>query len=231
LQMVDMFKMSDLGLLTYYLGIEVKQDDNGIFLPQGNYGQRILENGVMEDCNSCEVPMEPKLKLRKESNTPLVNATEYRSLVGSLRYMVNTRPDLALVVGYVSRYTEEPHEEHLATVKHILRFIAGTKRQGLLYPRTEEGSRLIGYSDSDLAGDLDSRESTSGIMFFLGDSLVSWQSTKQRVVALSSCEVEYIAAATRAYQAVWLAHLLSEMMDNEVSVPMLRIDNKPSVSD
>jgi hypothetical protein len=174
LQMVDMFKMSDLGLLTYYLGIEVKQADKEIFLSQGNYAQRILEKGGLENYNPCEVPMEPKLKLRKESNTPLVNATEYRSLVGSLRYMVNTRPDLPFAVGYVSRYMEEPHEENLAAVKHILRFIAGTKRQGLLYPRTEEGARLIGYSDSDLACDLDSRKSTSGILFFLGDSLVSW---------------------------------------------------------
>jgi hypothetical protein len=174
LQMADMFKMSDLGLLTYYLGIQVKQADKGIFLSQGNYAQRILEKGGLENYNPCEVPMEPKLKLRKESNTPLVNATEYRSLVGSLRYMVNTRPDLAFAVGYVSRYMEEPHEENLAAVKHILRFIARTKRQGLLYPITEEGARLIDYSDSDLACDLDSRKSTSGILFFLGDSLVSW---------------------------------------------------------
>ena len=93
----------------------------------------------MEDCNPGEVPMLPKLKLSRESNSPCVNATEYRSLVGSLMYLVNTRPDLAYSVGYVSRFMEEPHEEHLAGVKHILRFIAGTRQWGLFYSRKNGG--------------------------------------------------------------------------------------------
>jgi hypothetical protein len=199
LQMTEMFKMSDLGLLTYYLGIEVKQEDQGMTLSQGNYALKILERGGLLDCNPCDVPMQPKLKLRKESDTALVNPTEYISLVGSLRYLVNTRPDLSFLVGYVSRYMEEPHEEHLAAVKHILRYISGTRLQGVFYPRKKEGrNMLFGYTDSELAGDLDSRKSTSGVLFLLGDSPVSWQSVKQRVVALSSCEAEYIAAATGA---------------------------------
>ena len=89
---------------------------------------------------------------------------------------------------------------------------------------------MLGYSDSDLAGDLDSRKSTSGVLFFLGRSPVSWQSTKQRVVALSSCEAEYIAAATAACQGIWLARLLSELKDSEVQVPVLRVDNKSTIS-
>jgi hypothetical protein len=133
----------------------------------------------------------------------LVDATKYRILVGSLRYQVNTRPDLTFAVGYVNKYMEEPHEEHLAAIKHILRFITGTRLQGVFYPRKEEGARLIGYSDSDLVGDLDIKKNTSGVMFFLGDSPFSWQSSKQRVVALSSCEAKYIAAATGACQGVW----------------------------
>jgi hypothetical protein len=125
------------------------------------------------------VPMQPKLKLRKESNFVLVDASMYRSLVGSLRYLVNTRPDLAFYVGYVSRYMEEPHEDHLAAVKHILRYIAGTMGVGVFYPkRRGERAELHGYSDSDLAGDLDSRKNTSDVLFFLGMGPVSWQSTK-----------------------------------------------------
>jgi hypothetical protein len=170
------------------------------------------------------------LKLQKESNSALVDATEYISLVGSLRYLVNTRPDLAFAVGYVSRYMEEPHEEHLAAVKHILRFVAGTRLQDIFYPREEGSARLVDYTDSDLAGDLDSRKSTSGVLFFLGDSPVSWQSSKQRVVALSSCEAEYIVAATGACHGVWLARLLSEMMDAEVSAAVLKIDSKSALS-
>jgi hypothetical protein len=171
------------------------------------------------------------LKLKKESRSPPVDSTEYRSLVGSLRYLVNTRPDLSFSVGYVSRFMEKPHEEHLAAVKHILRYISGTKTHGVFYPRKKEGStKLLGYTDSDLARDLDSRKSTSGVLFFLGDSPVSWQAVKQRVVALSSCEAEYIATATGACQGVWLARLLADMTDTEVSVPMLKVDNKSALS-
>jgi hypothetical protein len=225
-EMSAVFRMSDLGLLTYYLGIEVKQSDDGISLTQGSYAKKILEKGGLLDCSPCLVPMQPKV-----SESTKVDATEYRSLVGSLRYLVNTRPDLAFSVGYVRRYMEEPHEDHLATMKHILRYNAGTIDYGVFYPRRKGGrAELHGYSDSDLVGDLDSMKSTSGVLFFLGRSPISWQSTKQRVVALSSCEAEYIAAATAACQGVWLARLFSELKDAEIGVPVLKVDNKSTIS-
>jgi hypothetical protein len=175
--------------------------------------------------------MQPKLKLKKESELPKVDATEYRSLVGSLRYLINIRPDLAYSVGYVSRFMEDPHEDHLVAVKQILRFVAGSSDIGVFYPRRSGyRAQLRGYSDSDLAGDLDSRKSTTGVLFFFGRSPVSWQSTKQRVVTLSSYEAEYIAATTAACQGVWLARLLSELKDAEIKVPVLRVDNKSTIS-
>jgi hypothetical protein len=99
--------------------------------------------------------------------------------VGSLRYLVNTRPDLAFSIEYVSRFMEEPHEDHQAAIKHILRYIAGTRDWGLKFAR-KKGDQpvLLGYSDSDLAGDVKCRKSTSGVIFFLGESPISWQSTK-----------------------------------------------------
>jgi hypothetical protein len=135
-EMAEVFKMSDLGLLTYYLGIEVKQTSDGIFLSQGSYGKKILEKGGLLGWNPCLVPMQPKLKL-KESSMKKVDPTEYRSLVGSLRYLVNTRPDLAFSVGYANRYMEEPHEDHLAAVKQILRYIAGTSGVGGVISKEE----------------------------------------------------------------------------------------------
>jgi hypothetical protein len=174
-----MFKMSDLGLLTYYLGIQVQQSSKGIILSQESYAKKILKKGGLLGCNSCQVPMQPKLKLKKESELLRVDATEYRSLVGSLRYLVNTRPDLAYSVGYVSRFMEDPHENHLAAVKQILRFVADSSDIGVFYPRRSgDRAELRGYSDSDLVGDLDSRKSTIGVMFFFGRSPASWQSTK-----------------------------------------------------
>jgi len=106
--------------------------------------------------------MDPKVKLTKESSSAGVDATEYRSLVGSLRYLVNTRPDLALSAGYISRFMDGPHEEHLAVVKHILRYLAGTWNWVLFYTRKRgERAELKGFSDSDLARDLDGRKSTT----------------------------------------------------------------------
>ena len=120
--------------------------------------------------------------------------------------------------------------EHLAAVKRILRYVAGTVEYGCRYTRLNGGACLIGYSDSDMAGDVDTRKSTSGVLFFLGRSPVSWQSVKQKVVALSSCEAEYIAAATAACQGVWLARLLSELDRKEAEAVGLMVDNKAAIA-
>jgi hypothetical protein len=119
-EMATAFKMSDLDLLRYYLGIEVKQGSDGIMLSQGAYALKILEKAGMAGCNSCQTPMEHRLKLSKNSSEPLVDATKYSSIVGSLIYLMNTRSDLAFLVGYVSRFLAEPHEDHMVAVKHIL---------------------------------------------------------------------------------------------------------------
>ena len=125
-QMLSTFRMSDLGLLSYYLGLEVTQGAHGITLRQSAYTTKILEKARMAGCNASAMPMETKLKLLKEGSTPSVDATEYRNLIGSLRYLCNSRPDLAYVVGYLSRFMEAPWQEHLAAVKRILRYVAGT---------------------------------------------------------------------------------------------------------
>jgi hypothetical protein len=174
--------------------------------------------------------MEPRFKLSKVSTAPATDATEYRSIVGTLRYLVHTRPDLAYSVGYVSRFMEAPTTEHLAAVKHILRYIAGTKSYGCRYSRATGQETLIGFSDSDMAGDVDTRKSTTGVLYFLGRNLISWQSQKQKVVALSSCEAEYIAATTAACQGVWLSRLLGELQNKAAEKITLKVDNKSAIS-
>jgi hypothetical protein len=109
-------------------------------------------------------------------------------------------------------------------VKRILRYLAGTLDHGLCYTRTTGKARFVGYSDSDLAGDVDSSKSTTRCLFFLGTSLVSWQSVKQRVVALSSCEAEYVAMTTAATQALWLSRLFADLLGRNVEVVELRVD-------
>jgi hypothetical protein len=176
--MKSTFQMADLGLLQYYLGLEVSQDENGITVRQRACALKILAATGLKGCNPSQVPMESRLKLSKSSTTPLVDATEYRRIVGALRYLVNTGPDLAYAVGYVSRFMEKPTTEHLLAVKRVLRYIAGTVDYGCCYGRKKGGDVLIGYSDSDLAGDIDTCKSTTGVFFFLNGNLVTWQSQK-----------------------------------------------------
>ena len=116
---------------------------------------------------------------------------------------------------------EAPAADHYAVVKHLLRYVAGTVDYGCAFVRGRGELKLTGYSDSDHAGDTDDRKSTSGMIFFLGESPVSWQSQKQRVVAISSCEAEYMAASTATCQGVWLARLLGEMLNEEPVQPLL----------
>jgi hypothetical protein len=225
-QMMNTFRMSDLGLLSYYLGLEVSQGPAGITLRQTAYAAKILEKASMTGCNASATPMEPKLKLLKEGDTPSVDATEYRSIIGSRRYLCNSRPDLAYAVGYLSRFMEGPRQEHLVAVKHVLLYVDGTQQWGLHYHPGKKNSgapKLLGYSDNDLASDVNDRKSTSGLIFLAGGP-IAWQSAKQRVVALSSCEAEYIAAAGAACEAIWLARLLAELVGGAVLAPQLKVD-------
>jgi hypothetical protein len=223
-EMKKLFQMSDLGALSYYLRIEVKQGDQGIGLSQCAYASKLLEKAGMCSCNSCATPMEAKLKLSKVSDSKPVDATMYRSLIGSLRYLLHTRPELTYSVCYLSRFMEAPKQEHLDPVKRVLRYVAGTVDYGLLYPRGKSGSlQILGYSDSDMAGDIDDCKSTTGVVFFLGDGAASWSLQKQKVVALSAW-----TAAT--CQPVWLARLLGELLGSNAETPRIMMDNQSAIA-
>jgi hypothetical protein len=226
--MMQSFNMSDLGLLSYYLGMEVKQKPGAITVCQSSYAKKIIEICGMKGCNPVDTPMEQHVKLLPGKPESVLNATKYRSVVGSLRYLVNTRPDLAYSVGIVSRFMESPNAEHWSAIKRIIRYIAGTTDLGCKYVKGEN-SELLGYSDSDHAGDLEKRKSTTGIVFFLGQNLITWTSQKQKVVSLSSCESEYIAAAAGACQGVWLSRLLADITGSAVKKFELRIDSKSAL--
>jgi hypothetical protein len=119
-EMKEMFNMSDLGLLSYYLGLEVQQTEEGIKIGQASYAAKLVERSGLSECHVCAVPMESRMKLSKESDSPLVSATEYRSLVGGLCYLMNTRLDITFAVNYVSRFLDKPREDHRLVVKHLL---------------------------------------------------------------------------------------------------------------
>jgi len=126
---------------------------------------------------------------------------------------------------------EAPRREHWAVVKHILRYLKGTVGYGCRYEKgTELKPILLGYSDSDFAGDVEDRKSTTGVVYFLGNSLVTGASQKQKIVALSSCEAEYVAAAAAACQGVWLSRLIADMMGTKEATVKLLMDNMSAIA-
>jgi hypothetical protein len=123
---------------------------------------------------------------------------------------------------------QRPTTEHQQAVKRIIRYVVGTLDHGIYYPRCPGEARLVGYSDSDHVGD--TSKSTSGILFYFSKCLISWQSVKQQVVALSSCEAEYIAATTALTQALWLVRLLSDLLGKDTGAVELRVNSKSALA-
>jgi hypothetical protein len=185
----------------------------------------------MSAYNMSQSPMESRLKLSKQSSVEPVDTTGYKSIMGVLCYLLHTWSDLAFPVGYLSWFMEAPHDDHLAAIKCLLRYVVGMCNHGLHYTRRDEGwPKLARYYDGDLMGDVDTRKITSGIVFFLNDNSITWQATKQRVVALSSYEVEYITVAAAACQGIWLGWLLTELVGSTIGTPVLFIDNQSTIA-
>ncbi|GKV47061.1 hypothetical protein SLEP1_g53999 [Rubroshorea leprosula] len=175
--MMAEFDMSDLGLMHYYLGIEVDQSAAGIFISQKKYVQDILDRFRMKECNPVSTPIDAGMKLAKNPEGMKVNSTLYKQIVGSLMYLTTTRPDIMHAVSLISRYMESPKEMHLLAAKRILRYLKGTVEYGLFYKKGEK-SDMFGFTDSDFARDVDDRKSTSGYVFMMGTTAVSWSSRK-----------------------------------------------------
>jgi len=171
--MMKEFDMTDLGLMYYFLGIEVVQLSDGVFISHKKYALEILDRFKMKNCNSVSTPTDLSLKLIKDDARKKMNATLYKQMVGSLMYLTSTRLDIMYVVSLISRYMECPTEAHLLAAKRIFQYLKGTADYGFLYKR-DKNSSLIGFSDSDCAEDLDDRKSTSRLVFMLNFGAVSW---------------------------------------------------------
>jgi len=162
--MIRCFEMTDLSLMSYFLGIEVVQQKGGIFISQKKYASDILKKFKMEHSKPISTPVEEKLKLIRESDGKRVNPTHYKSLIGSLRYLTATRPDIVYGVGLLSRYMEEPHVSRLQGAKRILRYIKGTLTDGIFYGNNSD-VKLVGYTDSDWAGDTEQEKARQDTRF------------------------------------------------------------------
>ncbi|CAL9028826.1 unnamed protein product [Prunus brigantina] len=222
------FEMTDLGLMHYFLGLEVIQSTAGNFICQKKYAQDILNRFQMDDCKPFGTPAEYGLKLCKDKGGKEVDSTFYKQIIGSLMYLTYTRPDIMYAVSLVSRYMEKPTEMHLNAAKRILRYVKGTIDYGVFY-KSDDGSGFVGYTDSDYAGDIDDRKSTSGHTFLLNSGAVSWSSKKQQIVTLSSTEAEYVAAAASSCQAMWLMKIFEVLGDAQKGPTTIYCDNMSTI--
>ncbi|KAJ4789254.1 polyprotein [Rhynchospora pubera] len=228
-QMMSVFEMTDLGEMHYFLGLEVEQEEGRIFVSQRKYANDLVTKFGLKGCNLVQTPMNTNEKLTTIDGTGATDVTRFRSLVGGLMYLTHTRPDITHAVSIVARYMQNPTKQHMGAAKRILRYIAGTTSYGLWY-NAVDGPCLTGYSDSDWAGDIDDRKSTTGQVFFYGTSIITWSSKKQTTVALSTTEAEYNAVTSAACQGVWLRRLLEELSCKEKGATILYCDNQSTIA-
>lgn len=235
----DEFKIKDLGILHYCIGIEFQQDPatKSVMMSQQKYIQDILVRFGMEQCKPVSTPLDGKVRLTKKmaptTNEEVEEMSEipYQSLVGALMYLtVATRPDLAYTVNLLSQFNTNPGKEHWQAAKRVLRYLKGTSNHGLDYKKSSKP--LFGFVDADWGADLDDRSSHTGFVFQLAGAAVTWESRKQRTVALSSTEAEYVALSEATKEAVYLRNFLKEVKFSKlvVNATMIYCDNQGAQS-
>eukprot|EP00253_Pinus_taeda_P012905 PITA_12905 len=225
-ELASEFEMKDLGLMHYFLRLEVWQKPREIFLSQRKYVVKILERFGMVDCKPVTTPMELNFKKLCSSvvGPVLGNVSEYRQFIGALMFLVNSRPDICFVVNTLNQYMVEPHHSHWIGAKNLLRYLRGTITHGLRYPVGDV--RLHGYSDADWAGNVVDRKSTSRCCLSLGSALIPWMSKNQKSVTLSTVDAEYIAASMASCEVVWLRKLFSKPFGHTLDTIVILCNNQ-----
>jgi len=200
------FQMTDLGPLSYFLGIEVSRSDKGYYISQSKYIQDLIARSGIIDTRTAATPMDIHLQLRPTDGTPLEDPARYRHIVGSLVYLTVTRPDIAHAVHILSQFVSAPTSVHFGHLLRVLRYLRGTSSRGLFYAH-DNSLQLHAYSDSTWASDPTDRRSVSSYCILLGSSPLAWKSKKQAVVSRSSTEAELRALATTTAEIVWIRWL------------------------
>ncbi|GJS22066.1 putative ribonuclease H-like domain-containing protein [Tanacetum coccineum] len=201
--MHEKFQMSSMGELTFFLGLQVKQKKDGIFISQDKYVAEILKKFGFTEVKTASTPMETQKPLLKDEDGEEVDVHMYRSMIGSLMYLTSSRPDIMFAVCVCARYQVNPKVSHLHVVKRIFKYLKSQLKLGLWYPK-DSPFDLVTYTNSDYAGaSLDRKSTTEGCQF-LRCRLISWQCKKQIVVANSTTKAEYVAASSCCGQVLWI---------------------------
>ena len=229
------FDVKLFGKLTSFVGWNIIQRPEGIKIDQRGYVKQVLKDHNMETANATRTPLPKDANVLPagefEKTLDVTGHKKYRSLVGSLMYLaVCTRPDISFSVAVLARQVHAPTARHLALVKRILRYVAGTVDVGLLYPRSVpvKARSFRAYVDADWGGCKETRKSTSGWIIVINDAPIVWRSRKQSVVSTSSGEAEYVALFDCIKHVTWMRKFFWEMSSKK-PWPENEINLAPSI--
>ncbi|KAI3754579.1 hypothetical protein L1987_54366 [Smallanthus sonchifolius] len=207
------FEMSSMGELNFFLGLQVKQVPNGIFISQSKYVKSILERFKMADCSAARTPMQVHHQLTPDKDGQDTDQHQYSAMIGSLMYLTASRPDIMFAVCLCARFQAAPKASHLQAVKRIFRYLKGASRLG-----------LCDYGGCNL-----DQKSTSGGCQFLRGRLTSWQCKKQTCVSTSTAEAEYISTLSCCAQVIWIQNQMLDYGMNFMATP-IHINNMSAIS-
>ncbi|GJV18558.1 retrovirus-related pol polyprotein from transposon TNT 1-94 [Tanacetum coccineum] len=226
--MCSHFKMSMMGKISFFLGLQISQSPIGIFINQSKYALESLKKYGLESSDPVDTPMVEKSKLDEDTQGKPVDPTHYRGMIGTFMYLTANRPDLTFAVCMCARYQAKPTKKHLHAIKRIFKYLRGIVNRGLWYPK-DSSITLTTYTYGDHAGFQDTRRSTSRCMKLLGDRLVSWSSKRQKSDVISSTKAEYIAMSGCYAQILWMRSHLTDYGLGFNKILMYR-DNKSAIA-
>ena len=237
------YEMKDLGEVKTIIGWQIMRDLAARILKidQSAFIRDLVIKEGLTDCNANVIPMKAgsAIEMNDSDDYEETELREYQRLIGKLIYLAcGTRPDIAFVVGQLSRHNTDPRKGHLRAAKRVIRYLKGTIQMGLVFgrevnshlPRDPPPYGLVGYADSNFAGDPADQKSVMGYCFFLNRAVVSWSSKKQRTMSTSSTEAEYIALGHAVREAVWIRRFINEIEIEVIGELTLFGDNKMSIA-
>ncbi|GAA5871105.1 hypothetical protein JCM1840_007591 [Sporobolomyces johnsonii] len=219
--------------LTLFLGVRIRRrTDGSISLDQRHYVEKLIDRfDFNAECSKAtETPASLAADLKPIQPGEVVVKERYREMLGALLYIaICTRPDISYAVSVASRFGAEPAQRHWVQLKRILRYVASTREQGLVYSPSSS-SQLVGFTDADHAADPSTRRSISGWVFTLAGAAVDWQSKRQAVVSISSTEAEYYSFSSAVREALWLRSLFVDLGIPPSGPTLIRADNRSMIT-
>ncbi|KAL1191224.1 Retrovirus-related Pol polyprotein from transposon RE2 [Cardamine amara subsp. amara] len=224
----DCFHMKDLGVLKYFLGIEVARNPSGFYLCQRKYAMDIITETGLSGVKLVAFPLDQNHKLALDKGKLMPDSERYRCLVGRLIYLANTRPDLAYSIHILTQFMKEPREAHWDAALRVVRYLKQNPGQGILL-RSDSSLKLKVWCDADWGGCPLTRKSLTGWFIQLGDSPISWKTSKQDNVSMSSCEAEYRALSLTVREVLWLKNLLLDFDIYQTEPIIVHCDNMAAI--